>query len=53
MVSCAMMLNTLNAVNIGISVEGLGRVENPDTLRIDTTRTRQTISVDTSPKTIQ
>jgi len=53
MISCAMTLNTLNAVNIGISVEGLGRVENPDTLRIDASRTKHTISVDTTPKTIQ
>jgi len=31
----------------------LGRVENPDTLRIDASRTKHTISVDTTPKTIQ
>ncbi len=49
----ATILNTLNAENIGISVEGLGRVENPDTFKIDTSRTRQTISADTTPKTIQ
>jgi hypothetical protein len=53
MMSCEMILNTPNAENIGISSAELWGVENPDTLRIDTSRIRQTISADTTPKTVQ
>ncbi len=48
-----MILNTLNAENIGISSAELWGVENPDTFTIDTSRTRQIISADTTPKTVQ
>ena len=48
-----MILNTPNAENIGISVAELWGFENPDTFTIDTSRTRQTIRADTTPKTVQ
>jgi hypothetical protein len=48
-----MILNTLNAENIGISVAELWGFENPDTFTIDTSRTRQTTRADTTPKTVQ
>ena len=40
-----MILNTLNAENIGISVAELWGFENPDTLTIDTSRTRQIVAL--------
>jgi hypothetical protein len=48
-----MMLNTLNAEYIGISVAELWELENPDTFTIDTSRTRQTVSADITTKTVQ
>ena len=39
--------------NKGISVAELWRFENPDTFTIDTSRTRQITSADTTPKTVQ
>ena len=48
-----MILNTLNAENIGISVAELWGFENPDTFTIETSRTRQIINADTTPKTVQ
>jgi hypothetical protein len=53
MISCEMILNTPNAENIGISVTELCGFENPDTFRIETSRTRQMINADTTPKTVQ
>ncbi len=53
MISCEMILNTPNAEKIWISVAELWGFENPDTLTIDTSRIRQTIRADTTPKTIQ
>ena len=47
------MLRAANAVNIGISeVESCG-AENPDTFTIDTSKIREIINADTTPKTIQ
>jgi len=53
MISCEMILNTPNVENIGISVAELWGFENPDTLTIETSRIRQMISADTTPKTVQ
>ena len=53
MISCEMILNTPNAVNIGISVAELCGFENPDTFTIETSRIRQIVSADTTPKTVQ
>ena len=51
--SCEIMLRAANAVNIGISeVESCG-AENPDTFTIDTSKIREIINADTTPKTIQ
>jgi len=48
-----MILNIPNAENIGISIAELRGLENPDTLTIETSMIRQTISADTTPKTVQ
>jgi hypothetical protein len=53
MMSCATILNTLNAEYIGMSLAELWGFENPDTFTIDTSRTRQTTNADTTPKTVQ
>jgi hypothetical protein len=53
MISCEMILNTPNAENIGISAAELCGFENPDTFSIETSRIRQMINADTTPKTVQ
>ena len=53
MMSCEVILSMPNAENIGISVAELWGFENPDTFTIVTSSTRQTISADTTPKTVQ